>query len=138
MKSKADRHAAKLAALPITFTIPEVAALTPAGLRSRHDLLERLKLSSPPLDPPREARWKTVRDAYAAFETKRRKAGVGEFLLSKVHSVLRELREHYAGKTPYNVKGQTGGDRRAFVQFFKEMESEMVKAKGTPASSVTL
>jgi hypothetical protein len=112
--------------------LPEVVGQPGAkGLKARSDSLERLKLGSPKLHWTREARWVTVREAYAAYIPLRfRFAGgdkaMGVNFVKELIKVLKALGPQYKGPSDFKKPGMAGSVD-AFSEFFKRMEDELPK-----------
>ena len=92
------------------------------GTKLRRDLLQRLKLRSPKLSFPREARWPAVRDAYIRRMEKMHKstAQVGIVLAARAKVCIKELGSQVAGFSKHKAK-DTKGDPQAFLRFYLEM-----------------
>jgi hypothetical protein len=117
---------AKLAAVPLEFSIAAVGPDTKAAFQQRVLCLDRLKLRSPALVPEAEVNWPRVRDHFARWVVIAWKAGCGKFFLDRVNSCLRALGSHYSGPTPWNRKGEPG-DAEAFNVFYREMARKLPK-----------
>ena len=130
-KKEKEEVAAKLDALPKTFSAKECGLETAEGLRARVRCLERLKLRSPKLSFEDDARWPEVRDTYCKkFRRVHKiweKLNIGGAFIEEINAVLAELVEHYKGSTTYNKGGKVGGDPAAFQKYFAKMASSLPK-----------
>lgn len=132
-KALADKKAvqAKFDTLPKKLRPAEVGQPGAKGLKARIDALERLKLGSPKLHWSREARWVTVRDAYAAyvpirFRFEGGEKSMGVDFVKQLCKLLKELGPYYKGPSEFKKPGMAGS-AEAFAVFFKFMENSLPK-----------
>ena len=59
----------------------------------------------------------------------KKQATVGPMFIDEVNEVLRLLREHYAGTTRFNEKGEVGGDLLAFEKFVRRAKAAVAPPK---------
>ena len=137
-KAKAELKV-KIDQLPVSFRTDHCGQPGRPGQLVRQACLERLKLRSPALPFELEVHWKGIRNDYTTAKTLRatyqlkKSAPVGTMFINEVNSVLRLLREHYAGPTEFNKNGETGGDPLAFENFVRRAQKA-----GAPPRAATV
>ena len=130
-KGEADKTKAALAALAKTFTAEELGQGHKKGgtklhLGRRINMLNRLKLRSPPLPPHFEADWGDFVTTYAKYEGSQRKAAVGVTFITEIQGVMADLGEHLQRE-----KGDAhveGGRQDALAEFMRLKLLKMTRA----------
>ena len=114
-KAAATEIQKKLEALPKEFNMASCTGTSAKAVKMRADLLERLKLSSPPLSFEENGRWPLVRDRCATQYGIKYGALTGERILRDVRDVIGRLGSHH--RKPEGHAKDAGGDPAAFLDF---------------------
>ena len=133
-KAKKAARTEELSKLPVTYTLATCVA-TAAGAKQRTACLDRLCLQAPALPLALEVEWPRVRDWYVGEVARKHPHTCAANFLTTVNDVVERLREHYGGKTPWNAKGQKGGDSDAFAAFVRSTQKKLPVPAGM---SITL
>ena len=120
----------KMAALPKEFSIEDLGHEHPQGGTKAHanmrmQALERLKLRSPPLPLGLEARWKSIKEAYAIRVGKEHKTKVGIVVSTAIEEVKKRLGKHLKDADADAAAGDPG----AFEAFVDSIAPEKLKVK---------
>ena len=119
-KAAAAEVQKKLEALPKEFNMAGCTGTTAKAVKARADLLERLKLSSPPLSLEENNRWPIVRDRCATQYGTKCGALAGERFLRDVRDVIGRLGCHL--RKPEGQARAADGDPLAFRAFFRQLD----------------